>query len=86
MLARPCTSSKQYPLSHYISTNHLVPKYKAFTTALSNTFEPKFYDQTIKYLHWKEGMNSEIKALEMNNIWTFMHLLYDKHTIGSKCL
>ncbi|XP_022895331.1 uncharacterized protein LOC111409520 [Olea europaea var. sylvestris] len=84
LLARRSTSSKPFSLSHFISTDRLVPKHKALVASISNVFEPKFYGQAIKFPHWQVAMNFEIQALEKNNKWTLTNLPPNKHTIGCK--
>lgn len=36
-----------YPITHYLFSNQLSPKYKAFISALSQTFEPSSYNQAV---------------------------------------
>lgn len=53
-----------YSISNYLTYEKLSPSYKDFTIAISSSYEPKHYHQAVKYSHWKDAMQSVIRALE----------------------
>lgn len=52
-----------HPLNSIISYDSLTLAHKVFSIAISSNFEPKTYNQAIKFDCWKEAMNAKIQAL-----------------------
>jgi hypothetical protein len=73
-----------YPLSSVLSYANCSPDYKLFCCSVSSTTEPKTYNQASKFDCWKEAMDAEIKALEVNQTWTLVDLPCGKVPVGCK--
>ena len=52
---------------------------KLFSLFVSAIVEPTSYNQAVKFKEWREAMDNEIKALELNNTWSIVDLLASKH-------
>lgn len=59
-----------YPMTKYLSYEHVTPSYKAFSCQISSQTEPKTYAQAIRNPLWYQAMANELQALEENNTWT----------------
>lgn len=55
-------------------------------SSLTYVADPKSFQQAIKYQHWVDAMNLELKALEDNNTWDITTLPPRKKSIGCKLL
>ncbi|KAJ6881076.1 hypothetical protein NC651_027806 [Populus alba x Populus x berolinensis] len=73
-----------HTFSSVLSYDHLSPNQKCFSLSVSTLVEPTSYTQAMYSKEWCEAMDNEIKALELNNIWTVVDLPTSKHTIGCK--
>jgi len=73
-----------YTLSSVLSYSHLSPAQKCFSLSVSALTEPTSYTQALQCKEWCEAMDTEIKALELNNTRTVVDLPASKHTIGCK--
>jgi len=51
---------------------------------VSALVEPTSSIQAVKHEEWREAMDTEIKALELNDTWTVVDLPASKHVIGCK--
>lgn len=69
-------------MSSVLCYEFLPPAHKSFAAAVSSTMEPKSYKQAIKLDHWKEAMETEIKALQDNQTWKLTDLPPGKTPIG----
>ncbi|KAK2366753.1 putative mitochondrial protein [Trifolium repens] len=78
------SSGISYPISDYITFDHLSPTYKSFCLAISHITEPKTYNQAAKHACWQQAMDQEILALEQNHTWKLTDLPHGKHPIGCK--
>lgn len=63
-----------YPISNYVSYNHLSTNYSAFITTFSSTTEPQSYTEASKDPGGVEAMKLEIKALQDNHTWDIVSL------------
>ncbi|KAG6676363.1 hypothetical protein I3842_15G147500 [Carya illinoinensis] len=75
-----------FPLSSVLSYSSLSPSFHAFTTSLSINTEPTTYNQAIKQPIWREAMQQELIALELNNTWSIVDLPHGKKPIACKWL
>lgn len=72
-----------YPVSQYLSYDSLSPSHKHFFMAISSNYEPQYYHQALPYQHWREAMQTEQQAMELNKTWSVVPLPPGKHTICS---
>jgi hypothetical protein len=73
-----------YDISSVLSYNKLSSNQKIFSLSVSAIVEPNSYKQAIQSEEWREAMDNEIKALELNNTWSVVDLPASKHAIGCK--
>src|SRR5262249_22631213 len=78
------SSGTLYPLYSVLSYSHLSPSQFHYTMSISTYPEPRSYAEAVKHAHWRQAMQREIEALELNNTWTITHLPPDKRVIGCK--
>ncbi|KAK2402246.1 putative mitochondrial protein [Trifolium repens] len=80
------TSSSQckYPLSDFVSYQHVSAAHKHFTLNLSTLTEPTSYEEAMSDEHWKNAINTELTALVKNKTWTLTKLPLHKKAIGCK--
>jgi len=79
-----CSSGISYPLSSFLSYNNISSTHRHFCLSVSSNVEPNFFHQAIKHAHWRDAMDVEITALELNNTWVLVDLPPHKHPIGCK--
>ncbi|KAE8672369.1 hypothetical protein F3Y22_tig00111843pilonHSYRG00119 [Hibiscus syriacus] len=77
-------STSNYPISDFISYNHLPCRTQSFVSFISNSVEPKSYHEAIQHPEWVQAMKDEILALETNKTWSVASLPYGKVPIGCK--
>nr|DAD40346.1 TPA_asm: hypothetical protein HUJ06_014669 [Nelumbo nucifera] len=77
-------ASNPHPISSTYSTHKLSYSHRIFATKISQTKDPKTYNEAIKSQCWKDAMALEIKALEQNNTWVLTDLPTGKRLIGCK--
>lgn len=76
---RKCTNKPLYPLSNYLSFKHFSPTHKAFLSS-QNTTTPTSLSEALSDSKWKQVMNLEMEALEMNSTWDLFTLPNGKKT------
>ena len=78
------TESWKYPLSSYLSYQHLSSAHKHFALSLSSNPEPTNYDDAMCDENWKNVVKVELEAFNKNNTWTLTSLPTHKKAIGCK--
>nr|KYP48432.1 Retrovirus-related Pol polyprotein from transposon TNT 1-94 [Cajanus cajan] len=76
--------SVRIPLLQYYS--RLFESHTHFICQISENFEPQTYNQAIKHKHWRQAIEDEIAAKEVNNTWTIQPLPPEKKPISCKWL
>ena len=66
------SSKVKYPMSHYVSNNHLSESNKSFVNQLSTISFPNSVQEALTDLRWKATMNEEMKSLQKNETWEFV--------------
>ncbi|PWA71822.1 ribonuclease H-like domain-containing protein [Artemisia annua] len=77
-------SKVRYGLEKFVSYANLNSENFCFTTKLNKLSEPKNYWEASKTQHWKEAINTEMKALYENDTFEIVELPSDRKAIGSK--
>ncbi|XP_016440272.1 uncharacterized protein LOC107766073 [Nicotiana tabacum] len=78
------SNHSSYPISQYVSYDHLSTPYQAYLTTISTEVEPGSFLEASQDVRWVETMQNEIKALKDNNTWEVVDLPCGKRAIGSK--
>ncbi|CAH9105932.1 unnamed protein product, partial [Cuscuta epithymum] len=78
---RECT---KHPISNYVSYHNLSPKFKAFTTSITDDETPKTIHEALSIPKWREAVLEEMRALEKNQTWELTKLPPNKHLVDSK--
>ncbi|GAU28547.1 hypothetical protein TSUD_268860 [Trifolium subterraneum] len=78
------SSTSKYPLSSFISYQHLSPTHQHYTLNLSSLSEPTSYEKAISDENWKGAIKTELNALMKNNTWNLVPLPSHKKAIGCK--
>ena len=48
------------------------------------SYQPTYFNETMKDAQWVKSMNEEIDAIEKNQTWDLVDILSDKTSIGVK--
>ncbi|GAU40777.1 hypothetical protein TSUD_26570 [Trifolium subterraneum] len=78
------TSQCKFPLSDFISYDHVSNAHKHFALNLSTLTEPTSYEEAMNDEHWKNAINAELTALVKNKTWTMTKLPSHKKAVGCK--
>jgi len=62
----------------------LSPTYIDYVFKVSEIYESQFYHQAIRFPEWRQAMNEEIQALQMNNTWVVQPQPPDKRPISCR--
>ncbi|XP_075103101.1 uncharacterized protein LOC142177755 [Nicotiana tabacum] len=73
-----------YPISNFITYDHLSENYKSFLGSISEPTEPRSFKEACLDKAWVEAMKAEIKTIEDNATWEVVDLPPGKKVIGSK--
>ena len=77
---RPCT----YPISSFVSYDHLSPSSRAFVASLDTVSLPRLVLEALSHPGWREAMIEEMMALDKNETWSLVDLPAGKKVIGCK--
>ncbi|XP_075074543.1 uncharacterized protein LOC142162130 [Nicotiana tabacum] len=77
---RQCT----YPISSFVSYDHLSTSSSSFIASLDSTRIPKTVRETLSHPGWHDAMIEEMMALDENGTWELADLPINKKAIGCK--
>ena len=67
-----------------LSYSKLSPSYHSVTLSITQSVEPRSYNEASTDNVWVEAMNTKIKALELNNTWVLIDFPQHKNAINCK--
>ena len=79
-------SKPLYPIQNYINYSKLTAHHTHYICQISENHEPQTYKQAIKFPHWKQAIQDELTAMDLNNTWTITQLPPNKKPITCKWL
>ena len=74
----------RYPLCNFLSYHLYSPQLCSYTATISQDIEPRSYTEAASIPQWQAAMQSELAALEANNIWSLTSLPPGKTPIGCR--
>ena len=77
---RQCT----YPISSFVTYDHLSPSSFSFVASLDHVSIPKTIQEALSHPGWRDAMIEEMNALDTNGTWNLVNLLIGKKAIGCK--
>ncbi|MCH80835.1 retrovirus-related Pol polyprotein from transposon TNT 1-94 [Trifolium medium] len=80
----PSSSQCKYPLSSFISYDHISSAQKHYALNISTLSEPSTYEEAMHNEQWKNAINVELSALLKNHTWDLVKLPSHKKAIGCK--
>ncbi|GAU29493.1 hypothetical protein TSUD_360380 [Trifolium subterraneum] len=78
------SSSSKYPLSAFLTYQHLSLAHTHFIMNLSTISEPTSYEEALKNENWTSAIKAELSALMNTNTWILAPLPAHKKAIGCK--
>ena len=73
-----------FPITHYINCANFSTSHRKFLAAITAVYEPKSFKEAMTGEGWRHAMQTEIRALEDNGIWTMEKLPSGKRALGSQ--
>ena len=80
-LASYSASTCLYPFNFVLSYRKLSLSYHNIVLSITQSLEPRSYNEASKDPVWIEAMNAEIKALELNDTWVLTDMPQHKNVI-----
>ncbi|CAH1449625.1 unnamed protein product [Lactuca virosa] len=62
-------AKKKYPISNYVSQHRLAEAHAGLVDNLASTTIPENIEEALKDEGWRQAVNEEMKALQMNQTW-----------------
>ncbi|XP_072086997.1 uncharacterized protein [Arachis hypogaea] len=86
---RTCTkkvlkTSTNHPISNYDSYQNLSQKHRAFTSKITNLFEPRNMEEVLDDPNWKLAVMEEWHALKKNETWEIVDLPQNTKLVGCR--
>ncbi|XP_057749111.1 retrovirus-related Pol polyprotein from transposon RE1 isoform X1 [Arachis stenosperma] len=86
---RTCTkkvlkNSTNHPISNYVSYQNLSQKHRAFTSKITNLFEPRNIEEALDDPNWKLAVMEEWHALKKNETWEIVDLPQNTKLVGCR--
>jgi hypothetical protein len=78
------SSTCKYPLSVFLSSQHLSSTHSHYIMNLSTIYEPSSYEEALCNENWTNAIKTELSALMKINTWSLVHLPAHKRAIGCK--
>ncbi|KAK2354629.1 putative mitochondrial protein [Trifolium repens] len=78
------SSECKFPISSFISYDHVSSAHKHFALAISTLTEPSTYEEAMCNEHWRNAINTELTALLKNHTWDLVKLPNHKKAVGCK--
>jgi transposase InsO family protein len=78
------SSTCKYPLSVFLSSQHLSSTHSHYIMNLSTISEPSSYEEALCNENWTNAIKTELSALMKTNTWSLVHLPAHKRAIGCK--
>ncbi|KAK2388029.1 putative mitochondrial protein [Trifolium repens] len=78
------SSHCKFPLSSFISYDHVSPAHKHFAFTISTLTEPSTYEEAMCNEQWRKAVNTELTSLLKNHTWDLVKLPSHKKAIGCK--
>ena len=66
-------SKPLYLIQNYIDYSKITAHHTHYICQISKNHEPQTYKH-IKFPHWKQAIQDELTAMDLNNTWTITHL------------
>ena len=76
--------STKYPINNFVSYKSLSLAFKCTILSISSHSEPHTYREVSKHACWKQAMQEELTALDVNHTWQITTLPLWKTTIGCR--